>query len=97
MLQPLLGEQLHAHANAKERRTANENPLMHRLDHALGSAQTLCASLEAADARQHDPVRRADHVGIGSNRDIRPDLAQRIFDRMEIARAVIDQRSYLTH
>ncbi len=98
VLHAAIRQQLHAHADAQERRTADQHPFGHRLDHVRDRAQAIGAGAEAADAGQDDPVGRADDFGIGGQGDVfSPGGLQGIGDRMQIARAVIDQGQNFSH
>ena len=85
--------QLHADADAEERRALAEDARFHRLDHAGDAAQPRRAGAERADPGQNDAIGLEYRIGIGGDGDVaRPRGFQRIMDRVEIARAVIDQR-----
>ncbi len=98
MLQPPRGEELHAHADAQERRAADLDPLGHRFDQMGNRAQPFGAGLEAADAGQDDTVGGADHVGVGGDRDVLgTGCSQGVGHRLQIARAVVDESRDLSH
>ena len=98
MLNPAVGQKLHSHADAQERCAADDHPLAQRLFQMRDRAQAFGAGLEAAHAGQDDPVRRADHIGIGSDSDaLRASSFQGIGDRVEVARAVVDESKDFTH
>ncbi len=93
-----LGHELHADADAEERPALAAHRLLQRLDHAGHRIEPAPAIGEGADARQHDAVGAAHRVGIARHHDrlIVAALARRALERLggrvQIARAVIDDR-----
>ena len=69
------GKQLHPDANAQEWRAADEHTLVHRLDHASFRAKASGTCAEAAHTGQDYAISCTQHIGIGSNRDLRANLA----------------------
>jgi hypothetical protein len=74
MFQPTLCHQLHADADAEERR-ARACGAIDRVTHAADGVQAARAVGEGALAGQHDPVGRRDRVRVGRYRDRRLDPA----------------------
>src|SRR5690554_402807 len=94
----LCGEQLHAHADAEERHTAVQNTRMKRFNQALNTPETVRTGLERADTGQNDAPSTAYHVRISREHDaLRAGGDEGVVDRVEVARAVIDQRDGFSH
>ena len=70
MLMADAGHHLHADADAEERHAACFTRSLQRLAHARHARQRRAAVAEGADARQHQPVGPAHHLGIGGDDDL---------------------------
>ena len=94
LLQPALGHQLAADADAEERLAAPDHRLVQRLHHARHRVEPAPAIGERADARQHDPLRLGDGVRVGGDDNRVAGLPRRALEGLgggvEITRAVID-------
>ena len=93
-----LGHQLHADADAEERPALATHRFLERLDHALDRIESAAAIRKRADAGQHDAVGPAHRVRVSGHHDrlVASGLARRTLERfrgrMQVARAVIDDR-----
>jgi hypothetical protein len=93
MLNAFIGEQLHTDANAEKRRSFQPNALLHRGGHAINGAQSLHTMRKGAYAGQNNTVRRGNDSGISGHANVgRARRLQGIMHRMQIARAIINQR-----
>ena len=98
VLEPALGHELHADADAEERAALPDDRVLQRLDHAGQGVESGLAVGEGADAGQHHALGAAHVLGAAGDRDLGPDagLARRALERLgrraQIARAVIDDR-----
>ena len=94
LLQPALGHELAADANAEEGLSAPDHLLLQRLDHAGDRAEAAPAIGEGADARQHDPLGAGHHIGIGGHDDrvagVPRSALEGLCGGVQVARAVID-------
>ena len=92
MLEPGLGHQLHADANAEEGPAVPMHDALQRLDHAGQAVEPGPAIGEGADAGQHD-ARGGRHLGgIGRDPDFGASGGQRLGGRAQVAGAVVDDR-----
>ena len=84
MLQPAFGQKLHTDANTQKRPARPDYHLFQHLPHAGNRRQPGSAIAERADPGQHDPVRRAQLLGIAGhhNRQIKPRFAGRALERL---------------
>ncbi len=93
-----LRHQLHADADAEERPALATHRFLERLDHALDRIESAAAIRKRADAGQHDAVGPAHRVRVSGHHDrlVASGLARRTLERlggrMQVARAVIDDR-----
>ena len=94
LLQPALGHELAADADAEERLAAPDHLLVQRLHHARHRVETAAAIGEGADARQHDAVGRRHDFRVRGDDDRVARLARRALERLgggvKVSRAVID-------
>ena len=84
--------QLHPDANAEEGHGIPPHASLQRLDHAGHAAQSARARPECANAGEDDTVGGGDRGGIGGDQHVGGTRRlQRIGDRMQIPRAIIDE------
>src|SRR4051812_31241987 len=93
-----LGHELHANANPQERAGTRAHAVIERLDHAADGIETAPAIGEGADAGQHHTVGPPDLFRVRRHHDrlVQSFLTRGAFERLgrrvQIARAVIDDR-----
>ena len=63
----------------------------------MSRAKAIGAGLESTYAGQDDPVCRAHHISIGGDGHIRAHRFERVVNRMEITRAIIDECDDFSH
>ena len=99
VLEPALGHQLHADADAEERTAALAHAFVERLDHAVDGVETAPAIGKGADAGKHDAVGARDRLGAAGDHDrlrvagFARRALERLGGRMQIARPVVDDRN----
>ncbi len=92
-------QQLHAQA-AAEQRHAGADDARAAAHRGRASLSSCIAGGEGADARQHEPVRRAQRVVIGGEHSARTDALDGLLDGAAVADAVVDdadRRSLRAH
>ena len=93
MLNARIRQQLHTDANTQKWNSVNAHALLHRGNHAINRGQRLHTMRKGANAGQNDTVGFGNNIRIGGDMHVAcARRFQRIVHRMQIARAIINQR-----